>query len=586
MNTRDLHHKLSAMALAVGVLSLSAQVHAGDPVRRLLDLQLKKGIITQQEYNELLAEMDEPTAAAPAPAPAARNEAAEIKDFIKAQDNDKVVKFVEKHEKDGSVKPSGLGWTSADGKNEINLTGRLHVDARVINNAEFGDSLDRDAGMMSDRFTMRRARIGVNGIFNKDIAYEVQLNGISSTANVVDTAWAAYKLDPAMQFRMGRFNQPFALETQTSANNIDFMERSYLHQMAPFKQLGAMLNGEKGIFTYAVSGYQRDFDPQNNFNGLGPEAAARLTANLASAFGASDKTVLHIGAAATTGRQTVTPTTATQTGSSSTTYETRAPIVSFTDENLGLSNVYRNRIYGAPPCGTQLAGAVCTTGGYGLPASEVAKVDRSLKGLELAAAYGPAKLQAEWAQIDASASSNAITSGGVAYTSAMSGNAKASYVEFMYNLTGENWADAYKSGVFSSIKPNSPFSFTNRSGLGAWQIGLRYSVYDASGFGDNSCTATTTAGANAICNYIDGQIVTSTGTTAGTKQYQIQGSPKGNTVTLGVNWLLNPNARIMFNYSRTSFDRSFLPVDIGTLRSNSKVGQGLDVFSVRTQFNF
>ena len=505
------------------------------------------------------------------------------------KEESKAAKFVEKHEKDGSVKPSGLGWVSADGRNEINLTGRVHFDSRIVSAGSFGDSLDRDAGAMADRFTVRRARFGVSGIFNKDIGYEVQLNGVGNSANLVDTAFANYKLKPELQLRLGRFNQPFALETQTSANNIDFMERSYVHQLAPFKQLGAMLHGESGMFTYAASGYQRDFDPQNNYTGLGPEVAARVTANIAKAFSQSDQFIFHVGAAGTTGRQTITPTTSSQNGSG---IETRGVVLAFNDENGGLNNVYRNRIYGAPPCGTNTAGPTLVNGSYtcasatgpNLPSSEVAKISRSMAGLELAVASGPAKFQAESVQTHLSAGANANNSSdGNPYTTNMSGTAKANYAEFIYNLTGEDWSDAYKAGVFTGIKPNSPYNFTTGSGLGGWQLAVRYSTFDASDFGTVATGSTCPSGGGVSCSAVDGSIY---GASSSGKQYQLQGSPKGNTVTLGLNWLLNPNARILFNYSQSNFDQSFLPVDIGTKTSLSKAGSKVDVVSVRTQFNF
>ena len=44
-----------AVALVLGTMSLSGAVYADDPIKRLLDLQLKKGIITQQEYDEFMS---------------------------------------------------------------------------------------------------------------------------------------------------------------------------------------------------------------------------------------------------------------------------------------------------------------------------------------------------------------------------------------------------------------------------------------------------------------------------------------------------------------------------------------------------
>jgi len=48
-------YRQGVAALALGVMSLSGPVHADDPIKRLLDLQLKKGIITQEEYDEFMS---------------------------------------------------------------------------------------------------------------------------------------------------------------------------------------------------------------------------------------------------------------------------------------------------------------------------------------------------------------------------------------------------------------------------------------------------------------------------------------------------------------------------------------------------
>ena len=58
---------LVAVAMAIGLVAFSGTACAGDPIKRLLDLQLKKGIITQEEYDEFL-EVTKTEAATPAEA--------------------------------------------------------------------------------------------------------------------------------------------------------------------------------------------------------------------------------------------------------------------------------------------------------------------------------------------------------------------------------------------------------------------------------------------------------------------------------------------------------------------------------------
>ena len=253
--------------------------------------------------------------------------------------------------------------------------------------------------------------------------------------------------------------------------------------------------------------------------------------------------------------------------------------LAFNDEFGGLRNVYRNRIYGTHPCSSSNALAVCGSTLISAPAQEAAKVKQNRFGLEAALAKGPWKLQAEFTYADLTATSRAANGNPLAattYNTRSSGNVSVGYVELMYNITGENWAPTYRSGVVGSIRPNVPFDLSTMSGTGAWQVGVRYSQFNASSF------------ASAAGKYkSDGTTgVDSASTTAGTASYEVEGSPTGNTLTLGVNWLLNPNARIMFNYSRSQFGQAFKPVDIGTTAATTTAGDTSQAFMIRSQFNF
>jgi len=584
--TRTLAAKRIAVAVAAVCATLSMPSTASDDVKVLLDLMLKKGVITQTDYDQFVK---------------STADTAEDKAFKEKRieaDVAKANKFVQQHEKDGSVKPSGFGWVSADGKNEINLTGRLHFDARMSNNG-WGNTTDRDSASNADRFTVRRARIGVTGVFNKDFNYEMVTNLTGTTTNtgatnstaVVDTAWVNYMITPEAQWRFGRMKTPMAMETLTSSNNIDFMERSYLDQLAPGKQNGAMFHGEKDGIVYAVSGWQNGFDPITNSNGLAPQFGGRVATNLANAFAAAGDAILHVGLSGMVGKQEVTPTTSSQKGQSN---ETKGAFLVFRDENQGLSPVFRNRIYGSCPYNTPALGGGssnpdCTAGtvpfGYSLPAQDAAQVNKVMGAFEAAYATGPLKVQYEYADAKLTAKSNAqSTTGTSTWAAESSGHAKVQYLSFMYNVTGEDWKDSYKSGLFGSVKPKSNYNFKDGSGTGAWQLGLRVSQYDASDFGNtasgtNSADEETTGGSGKYnCS--------GTFEGSGNKCYQLGGSNKGTTYTLGVNWILNPNARVMLNYSHTEFDTSFYPIDTGTVNSNTKATNKSDVISLRTQFNF
>ena len=168
-----------------------------------------------------------------------------------------------------------------------------------------------------------------------------------------------------------------------------------------------------------------------------------------------------------------------------------------------------------------------------------------MNGLELALAKGPFKFQME--SFDSKNSGSDVDS-------TMDVRVKADYMEFMYNITGEEWAKSYKGGAFSSITPSSVFmkdyGGVIGNGMGAWQVGIRLSTYEASHSNMTGASAPT-------------------------------GSAKGNTTTYALNWVLNSNARLMLNYAETKFGTAFVPVDTS--------GTSIDkerVVSLRSQVNF
>jgi phosphate-selective porin OprO/OprP len=390
---------------------------------------------------------------------------------------------------------------------------------------------------------------------------------------LIHRAYINYSYNKKAQIRIGRFKQPFSLEEQTSANAIDFMERSYGNQMVAGQRNGAMVFGSpiNGL-TYAISAYQDGFNELSNTNQVGTLGIGRVTANLAELRGGSTDTVIHLGAAVDKGKYEVTPTTSTDTGLAASAV-TRATILSFRTENRGMSNAYRAQIAGDN-----------VTNGYGVSGNNAANVTKKLQGLELALSTGAFKFQTE--HFDSKYSSAvknycviAVTGGCSALTlvgtTSMDLSATAKYYEFMYNLTGESWANSYRSGAFTTIKPKANFSTGSGGGWGAWQLGVRYSTYQVS-----EPTAVSTSDVSSVSTRVFQQI-------SGTSTYYNRGenSENAQTITLGLNWILNPNSRVLMNYSETNFDRpvtylsTTTPATLGST-SNEKV------LSIRTQLNF
>src|SRR5690606_13457372 len=102
------------------------------------------------------------------------------------------------------------------------------------------------------------------------------------------------------------------------------------------------------------------------------------------------------------------------------------------------------------------------------------------------------------------------------------------------------FADMYKEGVFGRLRPKN--GFKEGGGWGAFQLGARYSRLDASDF-----SAANAAGTGVLLN-----------NAAGTSNGLLVGANEADTWTLGLNWILNPNVRLVTNYVRTRFDTPVL----------------------------
>ncbi len=447
--------KRAAFAVAAVCASLSAPAIAADN-KALLDLMLKKGVITQKDYDEFVE---------------ATRDADENKAFKEKrvdQDLAKANNFIQKNADAGQVMKNGIGIQSADGQSSIQLTGRIHMDYRGYG----ATTVSGNENPLQDAFEVRRARLGVKGQFMKDWKYEIvgnygmSNNGMSSGSTEIDVAYFDYAANPAASLRVGKFKMPFSLEQLTSSNNIDFMERSLVGQsdseLIPGKETGVMLFGSPvsgATYAVALSAGRANKDAQNDK----PDFVARGTINATKVFLGDDSIVTHLGLGYSTGElKGMTPASART--------ETRASSAFFQSESALTGPVTRQRL-----------------------------------GFEGAVAYEALKVQGEYFDFKYEGENR-------------TDKIKGYYAQVVYNLTGEKHNYSNSSGTFGWIKPNKPFSLTN-GGLGAWQVGLRFSNFDAGG------------------------VEVASGKTN-----------KADSTSVGLTWFMNDYARVMLNYVTTDFD--------------------------------
>ena len=522
-------NKKLAVAVSSAVLLMAGQVALADSATDIVDALVSKGVLTEEEGKLITKGHTSKTAVTP------------------------VVK-----EKDGA-----FTLESANGNNSIQLTGRMHLDYRNIDSDGMTSgkhpftSSDKDTASSADQYELRRARLGFKGKFAKHFNYEV-VGNLPGTATI-DIAYLDFAKYDKVQLRVGKFKQPFGLEQLTSSNNIDFMERSYVDQTVPGKKLGTMIFGEltPGV-TYAGSAFQMN-DTENDISSEDMSYAGRTAVNFAELVG-NKEAILHVGLAGYNNSWSVRPSSSSGSGGAS----TSGTLLSYRTPGRGLNNIFRAQIQGTNVKDMQ----------NGL-SDNTASIDSKAYGLEAIAAFKSIKLQGEYTQGDYKA--NYLDSASVSLDN------KAYYGEVMWLLSGENYSSAYKKGTFSSIKPNKNFDLENFSGLGAWELGLRYEAYEVTNGNSTAMATTTTAPVtnsaatrwqgNMNCAGTSGNIFTGSNSNC---------SSGAHTWTAGIKWILNPNVMLKGAFSRTTYDNAWAHFDIvngGTMKHE-------DLLSVRTQFAF
>ena len=371
-----------------------------------------------------------------------------------------------------------LELVSPDGKSSVKLSGRVQADYRHFEASP--DSKDEE-----DEFSMRRVYLGASGKWNEYIGYKANLE-LSSGNMKLGEGYVNLEYFKPAQLLFGQFKTSMSLEERTSSRFTNFTERSYVNNagITEGKDTGVMLHGTptKG-FNYslaAVNGYgMNEGMTDNEDDSLA--YIGHVDVDLATMNKWKGK-VFHIGASAKM-------------------------------QDIDVSN-YMSLVkmeQGSIGKGYKFYAASANAG--------VTETDLRTFGGELAFANGPWKVQAEYAttNFDSNIDDQDI---------------KAYNLEAGWLITGENYADSYKSksmgGKFDRIKPNSNFNPENGKGIGAWEVALGVSKFDATDINEGSAGYETTA---AYAN-------------------------EAKSWRAGLKWILDPNTRMMLSYVDTDFDVS------------------------------
>ena len=503
-----MNKKIISGAVSAAVLSMSGGVFA-DTTEDLVNALVTKGVLTEEEGSLL------------------------------SKGHDKVKKNTPKLESSGGK----FTIKSADEKNEIALTGRMHFDFRNsdLDENDFGtdgtvsDKWDIDGKSVSaQEFEMRRARIGVKGKLDGVWKYDIVLNANGKSGKHLDTASLTFAAMKPFQIQAGRFKQAFNLEGLTSSNDIDFNERSFLNQISPHKKLGIAFKGvpTKGM-TYALTKYQEGYsndtiEDEQNYSG-------RFTYNFAEAQGNKDS-IFHVGIAGFTEDYSVKPKTSSNPSNSTDVQDqtTHSRLFNFKSAGRGYS----------PLAAIDIEGENHPYGGASSSGKVANHHESKFAALEGIFATGPFKLQGEYGRGNFEGTNEVSNANAEA-------DIETGYVSASYILTGESYADSYKEGIMKGIKVKNPFDFEKGTGKGAFEIGARYEylgiddVKLSQGTAGTGTTATRLRGAWDCNASLNDTYTSAAGCDLDIHQY-----------TVGLKWIANPNvlAKVSLTYSDYGHD--------------------------------
>ena len=419
-----------------------------------------------------------------------------------------------KKKADGTVGfKNGFKINSGDGKSNFSVNGRIQADYRYFDTPgpiSIGAASNETT---ADTFDLRRTYLGAKGTFRNWINYEATLDGVNGSA-VLKYYWLETAFSEKFKVRFGQYKMPMGLEQLTSSRFIDMTERDWVASMAPAVNKGVMVHGvPKPGLTYAVSvsngGVLSDSGAtaiETSKGADGKSYNARVTANIAEFLG-NKEAIMHVGGAY--GYDDSLPTF----GAGALKFRTNAR-------------------------GTQFFATV--SGLYTNP-------DITRYGLEGIGAFGPVKLQAEYANMEISQSTKADRS------------LDAYYVNLSWMLTGETYASSYKNGVMDRMLPKNDYTGLDSAGYGAWELGARYSNFDASDF--------------AVADQF--------GTTAGNS------TNKAHSYSAGIKWIVDPNTRFLMDYIYTDFGANITGTAGSTIAASAVSFHGNEkAINMRAQFDF
>jgi len=371
---------------------------------------------------------------------------------------------------------------------EVKVKGGVTVKTRDGKfSTKIGGRVQADAAsysgdpQMGDGTEIRRARLYLQGTMYNDWGYKLQYDFANTAAHGkgIADAYVTYNGFDDLQIKVGNFKDPFSLEEQTSSKFVLFTERSLVGAFAAGRHIGTMLSTKQKHWSLAGGVFGDSLTATNGDDHTQDEGWG--LGSRATFAPINEKTkLIHFG-------------------------------LGIDYRDTGGANTARFKTQAE----THISGINIVDTGTITDATDDLKV-----GLEFASVLGPFSAQAEY--ISTTVSRN----------NASDLDFDGWYTQAGYFFTGES--RKYKKGAFGSVTPKSN---VGEGGIGAWELGLRYSSLDLTD-GD-----------------VDGG--------------------EAESFTLGLNWYATPTLRFSANY-----------IDVLDVKGGKYDDQEPRIFQVRSQWAF
>jgi phosphate-selective porin OprO/OprP len=214
------------MAASMAMM-VATPTYAGSEIETLFNMLKQNGMVTETQYQRLMAELNATKAKNAALEKQLEQQLAEAKNT-----NNVAVKFDK----------GAISLKSRDNKFSTKLGGRVQADA-----AGYSD----DAGQ-GNGTEIRRARLYLQGTMYHDWGYKLQYDFVSTGNKGIKDAFVTYKGLDDITLKLGNFKDPFSLQEQTSSKFVSFTERSLTTAFAAGRHIGFMANTANKDWTLAA----------------------------------------------------------------------------------------------------------------------------------------------------------------------------------------------------------------------------------------------------------------------------------------------------------------------------------------------